>query len=238
MCLNEASRSRDQIIRRLQKTADVDPPWAGIDFVYPILSDELADALRQAYPEGKNLRERKHLAVIDFLKSELEEMRSSETTIGSLRPVGVNSDVEQARLNSHKPNDGQLVVNRQQGAPSQTPPSVLSPLDSPRVIERAQRGIEGRPTPDVFKHSSIGAEGKTPSDKEATVPAMPVVTTQTFVFSAMDGKPVQPRIKKTMSAQEKQEYRKTRQRGACVKCRRTKAKVLAASQLSVSISRN
>lgn len=71
-------------------------PWAGMSFVYDIESDELADALRSAFPEHRTLRERKHAAVIRLFEQELREMhsstkvrwahRSGKTTIQSDQP--------------------------------------------------------------------------------------------------------------------------------------------------------
>lgn len=190
----------------------MDPPWAGIDFVFAIGSDELADQLRAAYPQGKNLRERKHMAAIDFLKTELEKMgAASESAQSPGSPLDTSNEYRDTRGHTrHDIQASQSFVSYPHSAVSQASPSVSSSLDSPRIRERARQA---------------NTDSGKPSENASVVSTVPVVSAQTFVFSAMDGKPVQTRSKKTMSNQERQEYRKTRQRGACAKCRRTKAKV-------------
>jgi hypothetical protein len=205
----------------------VDPPWAGIEFVFAIGSDELADQLRDAYPEGKNLRERKHLAAIDFLKTELEKMgTASESSHGSFPLLDTSNSYRDMHSKTNDLHGSQPFVSRPHSVASQASPSVSSSLDSPRNMERARRTIEQHHTPDIFKDPGKSTDSGTTSEKRTASSTIPVVTAQTFVFSAMDGKLVQPRSKKTMSTPEREEYKKTRQRGACVKCRRTKAKVL------------
>lgn len=226
MSVNETIRSKDQIIRRVQKATEMDPPWAGIGFVLDIGSDELADQLRVAYPGGKNLRARKHMAVIDFLGMELEKMgTASESTHGSCPPLGTGDSYRDTRSQSQDVQVSQLHVSYPHSVVSQASPSVSSSLDSPRIKELPRHTLEKQHTPDALNDPGPNTGSGKGSEKAKMAPAVPVVTAQTFVFNATDGKPVQPRSKKTMSNQERQEYKKTRQRGACMKCRRTKAKV-------------
>jgi hypothetical protein len=74
MATGDGLYSIANLITGFQTTSDENPPWAGISFALPVGSDQLADKLRQAYPDS-TLRERKHMAAIDFLKNELPEMR-------------------------------------------------------------------------------------------------------------------------------------------------------------------
>lgn len=88
-----------------------------------------------------------------------------------------------------------------------TPQSATSSLASQSLAERSQYSAD---------HTQMS--GGPP-------PLANVASSQTYVFSAVDGTPMQPRTKKKMSTQERKDYKETRRRGACDKCRKTKAKV-------------
>jgi len=72
-------------IKRSQPTSDASPPWAGMKFTQPVDSDALHELLKEQYPQCKTLRQRKHMAAIDFLRLELESMQheSTESTTGT-----------------------------------------------------------------------------------------------------------------------------------------------------------
>lgn len=70
-------QSAPPLIRRTQITSDLAPPWEGISFTQPVGSDRLSDELRRAYPGCLDLRQRKHMAAIEFLQHELIQMQSS-----------------------------------------------------------------------------------------------------------------------------------------------------------------
>jgi hypothetical protein len=205
MSIKHSTPTGESIIRRLQPTSDETPPWAGIAFVYPVDSDELADQLKKAYPEGQNLRQRKHMAAIDFLKSELKGMQKPHVGGSAAFETVSNIDNDPQSVDTDV-NDALPFESRPESAASPFSPSASSFVDSPRLAERTKQPVTQKHTP------------------ESIVPLVPG-TPQTFVFSAADGRPMQPRTKKKMSARERQDYKKTRERGACLKCRRTKAKV-------------
>ncbi|KAL1608156.1 hypothetical protein SLS60_003095 [Paraconiothyrium brasiliense] len=71
-------------ILRQQLTSDELPPWAGIVFKYPVDSDTLSEKLREAYPDCKTLRERKHRAAIDFLSAELSRMQAGNSNTDAI----------------------------------------------------------------------------------------------------------------------------------------------------------
>jgi hypothetical protein len=66
-----------KLLIRTELASEGTPPWAGIAFVHLIDSDELAEDLKRTYPEGRTLRERKHMAIIDFFTDELRQMQQA-----------------------------------------------------------------------------------------------------------------------------------------------------------------
>ncbi|KAG9195999.1 hypothetical protein G6011_01120 [Alternaria panax] len=63
-------------IKRIHPTSDETPPWAGMSFIQPVDSDALHELLKHQYPQCASLRQRKHMAAIDFLRRELESMQN------------------------------------------------------------------------------------------------------------------------------------------------------------------
>lgn len=63
-------------IKRTHPTSDETPPWAGMSFIQPVDSDALHELLKNQYPQCTSLRQRKHMAAIDFLRRELESMQN------------------------------------------------------------------------------------------------------------------------------------------------------------------
>lgn len=185
---------QNPIIRRLHRTSDETSPWAGIVFTEKVGSDALADLLMKAYPypTGKSLRERKHLAAIDFLKAELEMMNDLATSQDSMDAGGVGSPSGASHVS--------------QDTTSRSSQHSMSPFSSPRLNERDQRHEDQK-----LKATN---SGKTPLQS-----AM-----QTIVFSATDGRAMQLKTRRTMTPQEREGYKQTRKRGACHKCKKTKAK--------------
>jgi len=78
-----ATKIMDLIFRE-HPTSDDAPPWKGMAFRQPVYSDAMLECLKTRYPKGDNLRERKHMAAIEFLQQELEEMRAKEAALISL----------------------------------------------------------------------------------------------------------------------------------------------------------
>jgi ribonuclease HI len=70
-----------RLIIRTELASEGTPPWSGIGFVHPVDSDELADDLKQTFPEGGTLRERKHIAVIKFFQEELLQMQYTRRAV-------------------------------------------------------------------------------------------------------------------------------------------------------------
>ncbi|KAH7117156.1 hypothetical protein B0J11DRAFT_510154 [Dendryphion nanum] len=196
-----------RIIHRYENTSDESSPWDGIAFAEPVGSDVLADLLKKAYPyvtkfvtpssEGQNLRQRKHLATIDFLRGELERMKASisERELADAEDAGSPSV---ASLNHRD-----LIASSHHSISSCSSPSTPS-LPSPQLADRDQHLSELHPD---TCHSSQYLPGST-----------------TFVFSAVDGRAMLPKTKRKMTSQERESYKKTRIRGACKTCKRTKAR--------------
>lgn len=83
-------------IKRIHPTSDETPPWAGMAFTQPVDSDALHELLKNQYPQCTSLRQRKHMAAIDFLKRELESMQNE--TAGTMTEM---SPGDQARVVFH-----------------------------------------------------------------------------------------------------------------------------------------
>jgi hypothetical protein len=66
-----------------------------MEFTKSVDSDDLADDLKRAYPQCATLRERKHMAAIDFLKAELHDMQS--------RNVSAAASIEEEYLATPEP---------------------------------------------------------------------------------------------------------------------------------------
>jgi hypothetical protein len=184
-------------IKRVEKTSDDTPPWTGITFTLPVDSDKLAEDLKRAYPDCSTLRERKHMAAIDFLQFELHQMQSKIS--GSSEPVRHHFDSSLASDPRRIESDDHI---RQSSVASSlslvsTNQDLLSPKES---LMRSRDEMV------VSAHESNGFARE-------------------FVFSVSDGRTLQPKTKRRMTREEKIVYRKTRMRGACSKCRRQKGKV-------------
>ncbi|KAF3049394.1 hypothetical protein E8E11_009567 [Didymella keratinophila] len=172
-----------------------------MSFVFDIESDELADALRSAFPEYRTLRERKHAAVIKLFEQELREMQLNTTnTMGAQKPRDYDSVRSATRVDSC--NGGHL------SGSSAPPASPASSLNS--TVDQDP----GRRFAAVQTASSL------------SLPADPTLARSSthLVFNAFDGRIMQQKTKRKMTSEERQEYRRTRQRGACAKCKRQKGK--------------
>lgn len=185
------------LIRRVKNTSDDSPPWTGIAFTMPVDSDKLADELRRAYPEYSTLRERKHMAAIDFLKNELSliHQETSESAASKEYEVAPSQDFDPF------PYDPE--VRGWRGSVS----------SSPYLVSTNQDALP-------LKHDLLrsGAQGTNAATKVTG-------SAQELVFSVSDGRPMQLKTKRRMTKEEKVVYRKTRKRGACSRCRRQKEKV-------------
>ena len=184
------------IIRRYQ-TTDQTAPWEGIEFTYEVGTDELSEALEVSFSQYRTLRERKCAAVIAFFQQELHE----------------------TQLN-----------NAARTSPGQVCPQAEAKVDTQGIDRYRDCQL-----PPASPASSLNSSGHRDHDKCCTavqavsslsLPADPTLATSSthLVFNAFDGRPMQQKTKRKMTSVEKQEYKKTRQRGACHKCRRTKAK--------------
>ncbi|KAH7087450.1 hypothetical protein FB567DRAFT_346049 [Paraphoma chrysanthemicola] len=183
-------------ITRVEWTSDQKPPWSGLKFTLPVGSDALSDALRSRYRDGENLRERKHMAAIEFLTAELQLMRSAQA---SRAP----SDVDDSTA-SETPTQRSVMARSHSQQHSDLLPS------NPVGHNRTSLPLAHTTQPDT---SAIGASNPAP------------VSGQQIVFSVTDGRPQRPRTKRPMTKREKVAYKKTRERGACPSCRKQKAKV-------------
>lgn len=188
-------------IKRISPTTDQTAPWEGVEFVHEVGSDALIEALRTCFPRYRNLRERKHAAIIQFLTAELAEMLSSNTrhasavhTNGASGPEVALKDVR-GSVHLHNP---------------------LSAAPSPASSE-----CSSAPREDINNPTASSMPITQPSFID---PAAATHSSQ-YVFHAVDGRTMQQKSKRRMTAEERLEYKETRKRGACSKCKRLKGKV-------------
>ncbi|RII10818.1 hypothetical protein CUC08_Gglean006818 [Alternaria sp. MG1] len=80
-------------IKRIHPTSDETPPWAGMAFTQPLDSDALHELLKNQYPQCTSMRQRKHLAAIDFLNRELESMQNEAILLQASHPGPEELDV-------------------------------------------------------------------------------------------------------------------------------------------------
>lgn len=145
-------------IKRLEETREGSAPWVGIKFTHDIGSDDLSDHLKKAYPEGRNERERKYMAVIKFFQQELEKIQSPTSNVvpphdiqsGELKS-DINTYSNGSRLQSTSPGDStaasgsgdspRLVSNRHPGAdnPQFAPFSVWNVFDGQTTKPKTKR---------------------------------------------------------------------------------------------------
>lgn len=196
---------KPDVIRRFQPTLEETAPWTGIEFIHPVGSDQLADLLKSTYPDGLTLRHRKHMAAIDFLKGELKKMQPMFTGSSSTNEQADHQSIR-STTSEFSAGDTFLVASRPQSELSHTSPSISSIAASPRLVERLRPATEQ-------------------NERSDALPPILATASHTYVFSAVNGKPMQPKTKRRMTIQERQAYKETRKRGACLKCRRTKGKV-------------
>ncbi|KAH7074508.1 hypothetical protein BKA63DRAFT_315125 [Paraphoma chrysanthemicola] len=182
-------------ITRVEWTSDQKPPWSGLKFTLPVGSDALSDALRSRYRDGADLRERKHMAAIDFLTAELRLMRSAQA--------------------SRAPSD----VDDSTASETPTQRSVMVRSHSQQHSDFSSSNVVG------YDRTSLPPAYTTQPDASTIGAPTPVsVSGQQIVFSVTDGRPQRPRTKRPMTKREKAAYKKTRERGACPPCRKQKAK--------------
>ncbi|KAH7359705.1 hypothetical protein BKA66DRAFT_225456 [Pyrenochaeta sp. MPI-SDFR-AT-0127] len=193
------------LIRRTQPTSDVTPPWAGMSFTQPVDSDALHERLKKAYPTCATLRQRKHMAAIDFLTTELREMQSKDQNVATTE----HSADYPALASSEAPS---IFSETLEGGSRQGSPSVLeSPASSAHHSRSVERVLQRQDSPPASAHLVRTQPSTTGSG-------------QHIVFSAKDGRTLQPKLKRKMTTEEKTAYKETRKRGACPKCKRQKGK--------------
>lgn len=193
-----------QCIHRFREAEEEEPPWAGIRFLHEVGSDELSELLKSRYPSLLKHRQRKFMAVYDFFRSELLRIG-----LPSIDDSSINDGAEDSRM-SNPPSDADMFHGPFQST-SGWQTAVPSSNESPRLMERPRSSATQPHSP------GIGPSGSGPS---------------TYVFSLVDGRQHLQRTKKKMSIKEREDYRRTRERGACPKCKRLKAKVYGDSASS------
>jgi hypothetical protein len=209
------SRASKLFITRTQPTTDETPPWRGISFLLPVGSDRLADQLKHAFSDCKTLRQRKHKAAILFLERELEEMKISDEE--QYQHPDAPDAPDNHQLGSPQSESIEILDRRSVGSTQQntSTSSCTSPItpDSARSPKLADRSRSQYPRPGLLQSPTANT----------------ITTAQTFVFSAVDGRPLQPKTKRKMTSDERVVYKQTRKRGACDKCKRQKGKVSTSS---------
>ncbi|KAF2028518.1 hypothetical protein EK21DRAFT_113854 [Setomelanomma holmii] len=201
MISDARSRPHRLPIERVKQPSEEKPPWSGIEFTFPVGSDDLSDALRSRYPKGTTLRERKHMAAIEFLQNELRQMQSAQPCFNA-------TDLEDSATSksSSPDSDGNEVRSR-----------LWSETTSCDVI--VTNGTARSPS-NVVQGSDVYS-GNTIID---STPSSAHKLGHQIVFSVANGRQQQPRTRRRMTKEEKLAYKKTRERKACAACRRQKAK--------------
>jgi hypothetical protein len=192
------------LLTRSERASEGMPPWAGIGFVHPIDSDELAEDLKRTYPTGRTLRERKHMAIIDFFTEELRQMQQGRSV----------ATVTTGRVALY----------------SAVPPVLHHQVLDDRAL-RCQHSPS--PAGSTCSAAAVSAESPGQHRSMVAVAPLEAVSGKQFVFSAADGKLMHSKTKRKMTLDEKTAYKETRRRGACPKCKRQKEKVSMAGVVSV-----
>jgi hypothetical protein len=199
-------------IRRVRPTSDQSPPWAGISFAQPVDSDDLHEHLKKLYPypQYTTLRQRKHMAAIDFLKHEFCEMQATDSNV-TKRPLSSNTGPATLRAvdPSSRASNGHRFLRVHSGS--------RSPTGSTQSLTIADHQEEHEDYPNSFTQPQPLATSK-------------MGPGQQYVFSVANGHAFQPKRKRKMTTAEKAAYKKTRRHGACSKCKRQKGKVCNFSQ--------
>jgi hypothetical protein len=188
------------LIRRNQRTSDETPPWEDMEFVLAVDSDQLSEELKRAYPECSKHRERKHMAAIDFLRAELHDMQAGKPTSVERRNGYLTAS--EAPDAQNEAFDGR---SRSRSPASSSSVSNVAPKYS-------------------LRQSSVLQAATSPTTPAPPSPLRSNLAQQ-FVFSVVDGRPLQPKTKRCMTGEEKLAYKTTRKRGACSSCRHKKGKV-------------
>ena len=171
-------------------------------------SDTLSEKLKAAYPEYQTHRERKHQAAIDFLNEELHRMQTRAVTKAVCTTETMTTTIR-PRHDSYTP--------LMEVLPECDDVSTVSSRTTPFITDAS--------TPP--KLSEKGIDEPLEEDMRVTRLTSNPANKQHFIWSAHDGRPMQPKTKRKMTLEERSAYKETRKRGACEKCRRQKGKVLA-----------
>lgn len=195
------------LIDREHPTSDDKPPWSGMVFRQRVYSDDMLESLKRRYPQGANLRERKHMAAIEFLQQELQEMQEREAALT-------------AKVHS----------------PASTPDAEFFDGENQRSISSPYSPTAQRLLPAVTneRYQGRNASGTTLLKQPPSMSS--TMSGQEIVFSVVEGPIVQRRKRKKMTATEKIAYKQMRRVGACDSCKRQKAKVDSPSFLKNNIS--
>jgi hypothetical protein len=188
-------------------------PCAGIEFSPEPGSDELFEALKQAFPRGKNHRARMREAVIDFLIAERETERSR-----SQSPEIVRS--------SKPPSNEQCSERTSVGKQA---PAILSSKRQETILMSEQTLAVPQPAEASTANSDNHAAAKRPFHVEQAQPgagnAKIAINELTIIWSSVDGLVRNPRSKRVMTKQDLEQYRLRRALGACKVCKSQKRRV-------------
>ncbi|KAF2005396.1 hypothetical protein P154DRAFT_337406 [Amniculicola lignicola CBS 123094] len=207
MSTGKESQPSMRFIKRNRHLTDESLPWAGIAFDPPVGSDELFHQLKSAYPSCDNLRQRKHLATIQFLIVELDAMRKKDSEQSKISKSAEDQETRYSNNPANGAADDLDYGCNPQHMPSSESPSGSSSVHSPELVDRSRTLVEDASGPAAS--STLSREGE-----------------QIIVFDAKDGRSVQPRTKRRMTYEEKIAYKRKRRIGACDQCRRSKGRVM------------
>ena len=157
-------------------------PCAGIQFIPPMDTDELFEALKNAFPNGKTHRQRMRQALIEFLVSEAEAEKSSGAPKLSCKSTPFNS-VEGLKADVSTVDDELISDNSNERL------SRAVAMLRPKVTKPARNSLEG----------------------------------MTIVWPQDESKP--RRFRKSMTEDERLQYRQRRALGVCSDCKKQKRKV-------------
>ncbi|KAK8198170.1 uncharacterized protein BKA78DRAFT_307659 [Phyllosticta capitalensis] len=182
-------------------------PFAKLVFEPALESDELFDALREAYPALKTHTERKKQAVLDFLMSERQAIEQEITAFVS----GTASSAAAVPATAATPADF-------------SQDSWESPADpTPSVARTNSRKPASSYSGDESSPSSSSAAGPS-SSSAGSSPETLSLKQMTTVWTASGDAPPKIHHRRSMTTKEKEEYRRRRQMKACQDCRARKRK--------------
>ncbi|KAF2174921.1 hypothetical protein K469DRAFT_703991 [Zopfia rhizophila CBS 207.26] len=186
-----------------ERSSDSSSPWAGLSLPLGLHSDMLHEALKKAYPQYGDIKQRLRKALADFLILELENSRYN----GIIKPESPRNAGNRHPDSPRPYTDNSTVSDSENPDPQLSSPSsgsVLSPDHSTTIVNRNR--------PDAS------------SDMVPSPPQNPSQMGQMFAWDSKSGSNVTPKTRRRMNDDERAGYKNKRVEGACSSCRKNKCR--------------